>query len=59
MFKNKYVLKYEGTNVTAKKVPVQQQHGSVDFGRFAIANIVVICFDQEPSKLTVFSDETN
>ena len=37
------ILKYEGTIVTVNKVPVQQ-HGSMDCGLFAIANIVALCF---------------
>ena len=35
-------LKYEDTVVRVNKVPVQQQHGSVDCGLFATANIVAL-----------------
>ena len=49
------ILKYEGTIVTVNKVPVQQQHGSIDCGLFAIANIVALCFGYEPNKIPVQS----
>ena len=45
------ILKYEGTIVTVNKVPVQQQHGSVDCGLFAITSIVALCFGYEPNKM--------
>ena len=45
------ILKYEGTIVTVNKVPVQQQHGSVDCGLFAIANIIALCLGYEPNKI--------
>ena len=47
------ILKSEGTIgiVTVNKVPIQQQHGSVDCGLFAIANIVALCFGYEPNKI--------
>ena len=50
------ILKYEGTIVTVNKVPVQQQHGSVDCGIFAIANIVALCFGYEPNKILFHQD---
>ena len=50
------ILKYEGTIVTVNKVPVQQQHGSVDCGLFAIANIIALCFGYEPNKILFRQD---
>ena len=50
------LLKYEGTIVTVNKEPVQQQHGSVDCGLFAIANIVALCFGYEPNKILFHQD---
>ena len=52
------ILKYEVTIgiVTVNKVPVQQQHGSVDCGLFAIANIVALCFGYEPNKILFRQD---
>ena len=44
-------LKNEGTTITVNKVPVQQQHGSVDCGLFVITNSVALCFGHEPNKL--------
>ena len=45
------LLNYEGTIVTVNKVTVRQQHGSMDCGLFAIANIVALCFGCEPNKI--------
>ena len=50
------MLKYEGTIVTVNIVPVQQQHGSVECGLFAIANIVALCFRYEPNKILFRQD---
>ena len=50
------ILKHEGTTVTVNKVPVQQQHGSVDCGLFATANSVALCFGHEPNKLLFRQD---
>ena len=44
------------TIVTVSKVPAQQQHGSVDCGLFAIANIVALCFGFEPNKILFCQD---
>ena len=49
-------MKYEGTIVTVNKVHVQQQHGSMDCGLFAIANIVALCFGYEPNKILFRQD---
>ena len=51
------ILKHEGTTITVNKVPVQQQHGSVDCGLFAIANSVALCFGHEPNKLIFWQDK--
>ena len=50
------ILKYEGTIVKVNKVPVQQHHGSVDCGLFAISNIVALCFGYEPNKILFRQD---
>ena len=51
------ILKHEGTTVTVNKVPVQQQHGSMDCGLFAVANSVALCFGYEPNKLIFRQDK--
>ena len=38
------------------KVTVQQQHGPVDCGLFAIANTVALCFGYEPNKILFRQD---
>ena len=49
-------LKYEGTIVRENKVPVQQQHGSMDCGLSAIANNVALCFGYEPNNILFRQD---
>ena len=42
--------------LTVNKVTVQQQHGSVHCGLFAIANTVALCFGYEPNKILFRQD---